>query len=325
MLVPERFRVAHPGYRAEYLATPSVRLMGAGRELFGRRKDGSAVPVEIGLTPFRGAHGKLVLASIVDITERRQREIDLARERSALAHLSRVTMLGELSGSLAHELNQPLTAILSNAQAALRFMAAQEPNLEEVREILAEIVEDNSRAGGVIRRLRALFRKGEPVFERLDLASIIADVTKFVHSDAVLRHVELIHELEPGLPAVRGDRVQLQQVMLNLLLNAFDAFQNSRAADRRVIVTSQPDGHKMVLVRVRDNGPGLSGDVLDRIFEPFFTTKSSGMGMGLSISRSIIAAHGGTLKAENYPGGGAMFWFALPRDDQREVGGADGQ
>jgi two-component system, LuxR family, sensor kinase FixL len=324
MLVPERFRRGHLGYRGDYLADPSARAMGAGRDLFARRKDGSEVPVEIRLTPFRSSRGMLILASIVDITERREREIELARERSALAHVSRVTMLGELSGSLAHELNQPLTAILSNAQAAQRFMATPKPNLDEVREILAEIVQDNNRAGEVIRRLRALFRKDQVAFEPLDVAALITEVTKLVHSDAVLRHVNVVLELDPDLPPILGDKVQLQQVVLNLLLNAFDALHHSATADRRVLVEARGGAEEFVTVRVQDNGPGLSGDLLERVFEPFFTTKSAGMGMGLSISRSIIEAHGGMIRAENNPQGSAMFWLTLPIDDKRARGKGHG-
>ena len=314
MLVPERFRSSHAGYRSNYLAEPSARSMGGDRNIFGRRKDDSEVPVEIGLTPLHTWRGMLVLASVVDLTQRRQREEELARQRTELAHLSRVSLLGELSGSLAHELNQPLTAILSNAQAGKRFMSATNPNLDEVREVLAEIVEDNLRATGVIRRLRSLFRKTDLVFERLDLSSIFADVVKLAHGDAVRRRVDVVFEPDPYLPPIRGDRIQVQQVMLNLLLNAFEALGHSPADDRHVTVQAKADGEDLVSVHVRDNGPGLSGDVLDKIFEPFFTTKSTGMGMGLSISRSIIQAHGGTLEAENNSGGGTTFWFTLPID-----------
>jgi PAS domain S-box-containing protein len=312
MLLPERFREAHSRHVAEYLAAPCSRPMGSGRALFGRRRDASEFPVEIGLTPVHDSQGRFILVSVLDISQRHERDRELARQRNSLAHLSRVTMLGELSGSLAHELNQPLTAILSNAQAALRFLAVDQPNLEEVREILTEIVEDDNRAGEVIRRLRTLFRKGEMVFQPLDVNSVVVGVLKLVHSDAELRHVELTHKFESELPLVQGDRVQLQQVLLNLLLNAFDACQHVSPGDRHVSVWTHREAPRIVHVRVSDSGPGLSGEAVERLFDPFFTTKSTGMGMGLAISRSIIETHGGQLGVERDLTGGATFWFTLP-------------
>jgi len=220
--------------------------------------------------------------------------------------------MSELAASLAHELNQPLTAILSNAQAAQRFLAANPADLREVREILQDIVQDNIRAGDIIRRVRTLVKKDELSFARVDLGEVIRDVSLLVRSDAILRNVRVALEFNDGALHVRGDKVQMQQVVLNLLLNAFDAMRDCPANERQVAVRAQLDGAGMVGVAVRDRGTGLSDNMLDKIFQPFYTTKHEGLGIGLSICRSIIEAHGGRLWAENNPDHGATFYFTLP-------------
>ena len=252
------------------------------------------------------------ISCATDITERKRTELEVVQQRAELAHIARVSMMGELAASLAHELNQPLTAILSNAQAAQRFLAANPADLYDVREILKDIVQDNNRAGEVIRRLRAMVRKEELEFVPLELASVIRDVVQLVHSDAILRNSRVALQAAPDFPAVRGDRVQLQQVVLNLLLNAFDAMKDCPMQDREVTVHGELDGANAIRVAVSDRGIGLSSEKLDKIFHPFYTTKREGLGMGLSISRSIIEAHGGRLWAENNPDRGATFYFTLP-------------
>jgi PAS domain S-box-containing protein len=253
-----------------------------------------------------------VLGSSTDITRRRETELQLKEQRAELAHVARISTMGELAASLAHELNQPLTAILSNAQAALRFLNRRPVDLEEVREILQDIVKDNSRAGEVIRRMRALVRKEQLEFAPLDIASLIREIVVLVHSDAILQNVKIALQLDDDLPPVRGDKVQLQQVVLNLFLNAFDAMQGCPASEREVGLRAERENASMILVAVSDRGTGLSGDKLDKIFQPFFTTKGEGLGMGLSICRSIIEAHGGRLWAENNPDRGASFYFTVP-------------
>jgi two-component system, LuxR family, sensor kinase FixL len=253
-----------------------------------------------------------VLGASTDITQRRKAEIELQEQRAELAHVARISTMGELSASLAHELNQPLTAILSNAQAALRFISSKPVDLEEVREILQDIVKDNSRAGEVIRRMRALVKKEPLEFASLDLANLIRDVVVLLHSDAILQHVKIALELDENLPPVRGDRVQLQQVVLNLLLNAFDAMKECPASAREVKLQSERNDAGLIQVAVSDRGSGLTGDKLDQIFKPFYTTKGEGLGMGLSICRSIIEAHRGQLWAENNADGGATFYFTVP-------------
>jgi len=312
ILVPERFRASHPAHRAEFCAASQPRAMGAGRDLFARRKDGTERLVEIGLAPIHTQEGILALTAILDITERRRAELELREQQLNLVHMSRVSTMGELAASLAHELNQPLTAILSNAQAAQRFLAANPTDLEEVREILKDIVQDNSRAGEVIHRMRALVKKGELDIMPLDLAALIRDVVLLVRSDATLHNIHVSLEVDTHLPPVRGDKVQLQQVTLNLLLNAFDAMHDCPPDKREIHVRAARDGGRMVEITVADHGAGLTIDKLEKIFQPFYTTKHDGLGLGLSISRSIIEAHGGRLWADNNPDRGATFYFTLP-------------
>lgn len=257
--------------------------------------------------------GKPVLARgvSVDITERKRAEAELHERRGELAHLSRVTMLGELSGSLAHELNQPLTAILSNAQAAQRYLAKDPPNLAEVREILADIVSEDERAGEVIRRLRLLLKKGEVQQRVLDANEVVLEVLKLVRSDLASHGVTVETQLAPDLAATFGDRVQLQQVLLNLVMNACDAMAGNEARDRHLTLRTRPAGDGEVRIEVSDVGCGLPDGDPERVFERYYTTKLHGLGLGLSVCRTIITAHGGMLGAMNNPERGATFFCQL--------------
>ena len=247
-----------------------------------------------------------------EITERKRAELEAQRSRQELAHFTRVSTIGELTASLAHELNQPLTGILANAQAALRFLEASPPDLPEVREILKDIVDDDKRAGEVIRRLRALLRKEEAHFRRLDLNALIRDVAKLLSSDAIIRNISVRLELDSNPVFVSGDGVQLQQVVLNLLLNAMEAMAETDEEGRTITVRTENTDVEAVHVSVQDAGSGFRQGALHLAFEPFYTTKASGMGMGLAISKSIIEAHGGLIWAEDNPRGGAAVHFSLP-------------
>jgi signal transduction histidine kinase len=247
-----------------------------------------------------------------NVLSRRQSEMEAQRLRQDLAHVGRVSTLGELTASLAHELNQPLTAILSNAQAAQRLLQADPTNLAEVSAILTDIVEDDQRAAAVIHRLRGLLTKGALELAVLDLNELVGEVARVVSSDMIVRNVVLRFELAKGLPPVRGDRVQLQQVVLNLILNGLDAIGASRTGDRTLVVRTGRDGPAAVQVAVRDSGAGINEADLDHIFHAFYTTKADGLGMGLAIARSIVDAHGGRLEAHNNADGGATFSFSLP-------------
>jgi PAS domain S-box-containing protein len=247
-----------------------------------------------------------------DITDLKVADMEVEQRRKEVTHLTRVAILGELSGALAHELNQPLTAIMSNAQAAQRLLARAPSDLAMVSEILDDIVTDDLRAGQVITRLRTLLKKGEASFQPLDLNEVTTEVLDLARSELIDRHVMVSTRLAACLPSILGDRVQLQQVMLNLLLNACEAMGARPSAERTLTVSTALDGDGLLLAAIADRGCGIPPDAADRLFEPFFTTKQHGLGLGLSICRSIIAAHGGRLWADNNADGGATFTLALP-------------
>jgi two-component system, LuxR family, sensor kinase FixL len=296
MLVPEGFRSYHAGDRMGYFDDAQARPMGARRELFGRRKDGTEVPLEIGLNPIHTAEGLFVLASIVDISERKRAELEAARQRNEMAHLSRVTTLGELSGSIAHELSVPLSAILSNAQAAQRILANGNERLAEVREILDEIVSEDKQAGEIIDRLRLWLQKGEVKQHSLCINKVVHDVLKLVRTDLINQKVAADTRLAGNLPTVTGDPVQLQQVLLNLVAIACDAMADCDRPERRLLIrTGIENGSSAVIVSVTDQGSSIPDEKVEQVFEPFFTTKAKGMGLGLSVCRTIIAAHRGKL------------------------------
>ena len=240
---------------------------------------------------------------------RRHNVMELEKLRNDLSHFGRVAAISELAASLAHELNQPLAAILNNAQAAARLIDDGAAGLKDVRVILSDIMADDKRASDVIRHLRAFIRKEERQRSPVDINAVVRDVVNVVRSAAIIRNVSVDVDLEPGLPAVFGDRVQLQQVLVNLLMNAFDAME--RARERRILITTRKAGPTIHLA-VQDSGGGIPADDLARIFDRFYTTKATGLGMGLSIARSLIEAHDGRLWAENNPNGGATFTFIVP-------------
>lgn len=244
---------------------------------------------------------------------RRRSEMEGQRLRQDLAHVGRVSTMGELTASLAHELNQPLTAILSNAQAAQRILASDKADLADIRDILGDIVEDDKRAGEVIHRLRGFLKKSNLELSTLDIGELVSQVARLVSSDAILRNVSIRLELAPGLPPVCGDRVQLQQVILNLLMNGLDAMRESSEGERTLVLrTLRADPPASVVVVVEDSGVGIDEADLEHVFHAFYTTKPEGLGMGLAIARSIVEAHGGRLEARNNPEKGATFSFTLP-------------
>jgi two-component system, LuxR family, sensor kinase FixL len=249
-----------------------------------------------------------------DITRQRQTEGTLQQQRGELAHLTRVAMISELSGSLAHELNQPLSAILTNAQAAQLFLEHHRVKMPELDEMLNDIVEADQRAGEVIRRLRLLLRKGEVQMQPIDVNECARNVLKLLRSDLVSQNVAVQVDFATELPPVIGDSVQIQQILLNLVANACDAMQDISNGNRRLTVrTGAENGSGQVRVDVIDSGRGLPNGDSQEIFKPFFTTRSAGMGLGLSVCHTIISAHGGLIGAENNEGHGAKVYFTLPK------------
>ena len=301
------------GFVTSLASADDTRGTAPGLTSTARRKDGRDVPVEVVLTPLQMGGNPYTIASITDISEQLKLEQQASTQRDELAHLSRVALLGEISGSLAHELNQPLTAVLSNAQAALRFMDHQPPNLAEVRESLHCIVESDKRASEVIRRLRAMMRKEAVKHEEVDVNEIVRESLQLLNTDLINRGVTHSLEASPELPTIIGDAVQVKQVLLNLIINACDAMRD-RPGERLLTLRTlaQPDG--TVEIRISDTGGGIPEADLERIFTPFVTTKSEGIGLGLAICRTIIHAHGGHLSAGNNESGGATFRVLLARE-----------
>jgi signal transduction histidine kinase len=244
--------------------------------------------------------------------ERKRVVIEMLQLRSELTYVSRINTMGELAASLAHEINQPLMAIRSNAEAIESMLESERPDLEEIRAAVADIVSDDARAGDTIRRLRALFRREELARSELDLGKLLEEISRIIRSDAVIRKVSFTLDVQQPLPAVLADRIQIQQVVLNLLLNAFDAVSETEERPRQVTLSAVAEGSGCLKVTVRDSGKGIEADTLPRIFDSFFTTKPGGMGMGLAISRSIVEAHGGRLFVSSNTGSGTAFEITLP-------------
>jgi PAS domain S-box-containing protein len=281
------------------------------------RKDGSRVPVLVGGAAV-GEEPQQAIAFVLDLSERNRAE---AQARDAerryremhmeLAHANRVATMGQLTASIAHEVKQPIAATVSNAQAALRWLSRHPPDLEEVRQALAHIVQDGRRAGDVVGRIRDLIKKAPPREDRLDINEAAREVIELTRGEAAKNGVRVRRELADGLPLIQGDRVQLQQVMLNLIINAVEAMRGVSDGPRELLISTGTSDTGDVRVAVRDSGPGLTPAALERLFEPFYTTKPGGLGLGLSICRSIIEAHGGRLSASANVPRGAIFQFTL--------------
>lgn len=318
-MTPPEWQEAHALEEMEELKTTG-KMQAREKEYF--RKDGSRVPVLIGAAAFEGQPNQGV-AYILDLTERKRVEAE-AREserryrevQMELAHANRVATMGQLTGSIAHEVNQPISATVTNAQAALFWMDRQPPDLEETRQALTRILQDGKRAGDVIGRVRDLMKKTPPRQDLLQINGPIREVIELTRSEAVKNWVQVKLELAEDLPSVRGDPVQLKQVMLNLVVNAIEAMSGSEDDTRELLLSTSLTPSSEVLVSVRDTGPGLSTAARQHIFEAFYTTKPEGLGMGLSICRSIVEAHGGQLWAAESEAHGAAMLFTLPAHER---------
>jgi PAS domain S-box-containing protein len=287
------------GYEIEYrilLRDGAVRWISSrGRYVTGRNRKGARL---IGVS--------------IDITPRKLAEAEALQHREELGHLSRVAVMGELTASVAHELNQPLSGIISNASAGQRFIDRGDVDLGELRELLGDIMTDGRRAGDVLRGIRSMLKKGVTNRQRVNLNDLVVNVARMVSPNAMLQSCKVETLLVPDLPIVQADPIQLQQVLLNLVINAFDAMCDTPVPNRKIVIATERNVDGAIHASVRDHGIGISEEVRERVFEQFFTTKAKGLGMGLAIVRSIVESHGGTIAAENADGGGARFYFTLP-------------
>jgi len=311
MLVPKGF-AEQLTHREKFGAPPEPQMVVAGKQLSGRRKDGSEFPVEIGLNSIQTPRGILILASVIDITARQVAEEQERRTREEINRLSRVSLLGEMTASIAHELNQPLSGIRSNASAGQRFIDQGKVDTAMLREILVDIAADGRRASDIINNIRNTIKKGTAIRKRIKINDVVMDVAHMMRPDTTACSCQMQLSLEKGLPVVEGDPVQLHQVLINLVTNAFEAMRSTPPSRRTLEIATERNGRSSVHVSVRDHGAGISDEIRRHLFDQFFTTKEEGLGMGLAIVRSIIEAHGGEIDAENVKGGGARFHFKLP-------------
>jgi PAS domain S-box-containing protein len=284
-----------------------------------RRKDGEYRWILDSGTARTDPSGEFLgfIGSCVDITERRQAELDYQVQSTELARVGRVALMGELAASLAHEINNPVGAMVANASAGQRMIARGDVAAEELTELLADIVADGHRAREVIEGIRNLVRRTEATHTPTQIGEILRDLLRIVRADALARNIDVTMEIDPNVGCVMGDRVQLLQVFLNLTLNAFEAMSVMRVDTRQAVIRAYRNESVEVIVSVRDSGPGFPGGIAEQLFEPFFSTKSEGTGMGLAIARSIVEAHSGSLSGTNCEDGGAIFTVHLPSTEER--------
>lgn len=275
--------------------------------------DGRIRDVQLSVTyPIGSKKLDSTLICIEDITDRLRTEGQLRELQAEFAHAARISTLGELTSSLAHEVNQPLAAILTNAETSLRWLSRDEPNVTKVEQLTARIVKNAQHASDIVKRIRGMTTKDEAEHVPVDLNEVVRDALLFIRHDIESRTIDLTLTLDFGLPEVAGDRVQLQQVVINLLVNSIQAMSSPDISRRGLDLLTSQDQDGRVIFSVHDSGPGIAEKDIDKIFESFFTTKDAGMGIGLAICRSIITAHGGGISAANHPSGGAAFQFWLP-------------
>ena len=319
MLMPSPDREQHDGYLERYMRTGERRIIGIGRVLTARKRDGSTFPIELSVGEARIGEERVFTGFIRDLTERQQVELRVHDLQSDLAHVARVSEMGTLATSLAHELNQPLTAIANYVEAARDMLdkVPDEQTMETLREALSETAAQSVRAGQIVRRLRDFISRGETERRIESLRRLVTEASALALVGGGGQDLEVEVRLDPSGDRVLVDRIQLQQVILNLIRNAIEAMEVQ--ANSRLHITSERDGNGMLCVTVADNGPGLAPEIEARLFEPFRSTKESGLGLGLSISATIIEAHGGRIWADRSKMGGTAFHFTIIDADSEEA------
>jgi two-component system sensor kinase FixL len=329
MLMPPPYSHEHDGYLSRYRETGVARLIGIGREVEGLRKDGTRVPLDLAVSEFTDSTGRKFTGILRDLTERKQAAQWRREHESQLAHMLRANTAGEAAASLAHQLNQPLAALANDiATCQARLAAHRAPG---VRALLKHATAEAQRAGAILRRFRDLIRKKPPQLDRVDLRDIIRDAGELMQPEMARHHVAFDLRLPSDPLPVRVDRVEIEQVILNLMQNALDAVQatahRGQISARAIRLHATRDVGELARVSIEDNGPGISAEAADRLFEPFFTTKKGGLGMGLTISRTLVEAHRGQIWVERRPRGqGAAVRFTLPLHTSPEGGkGGDGR
>src|SRR5262245_15309037 len=320
-LMPSPYREAHDAYIGRYLQTGERRIIGIGRVVVGERKDGSTFPMELAVGEMRSSNQRFFPGFIRDLTERQQTEARLQERQSELVHISRLTAMGEMASTLAHELNQPLSAIANYLKGSRRLL---EDNSDEQSMMLRDAVDKAAdqaiRAGQIIRRLRDFVARGESERRVESVKKLVEEASALALVGAKDQGVRVKFQLDPTIDLVLADKVQVQQVLLNLIRNAIDAMQDSKKRDLLISTTPAEDG--MIAISVTDTGAGIAPEMASQLFQPFVTTKPQGMGVGLSISRTIVESHGGQINCEPNPGGGTIFRFTLRVVSDKEVNDA---
>ncbi|HET9717409.1 MAG TPA: PAS domain S-box protein [Pseudolabrys sp.] len=321
ILMPPPYRENHNAYLERYLQTGERRIIGIGRVVVGLRKDGSTFPMELAVGEMKSADRRFFTGFIRDLTERQKTEARLQELQAELVHISRLTAMGEMASTLAHELNQPLSAISNYLKGSRRLLeGSNDEKSRSMREALEKAADQAMRAGQIIRRLREFVSRGESERRVESITKLVEEASALALVGVKDRGIRVQFQFDPSVELVLVDRVQIQQVLLNLVRNAMDAMEDSSA--RSLIVAVAPEGGSHVRISVADTGSGIQPEIAEQLFQPFITTKRQGMGVGLSISRTIIEAHGGRIWVEPNPGGGTIFHFTLAVVDEGDVNDA---